>query len=51
MSLTRISLKHDGTANTDGTAIERADETANTWVALFHETERNRYTNTYTNKQ
>jgi len=28
----RVRVKHDGTANTDGTAIERADGTANTGV-------------------
>jgi len=27
-----VSLKHDGTANTDGTAVERADGTTNTGV-------------------
>ena len=28
----RVSLKHDGTVNTDGAAIELADGTANTGV-------------------
>jgi len=28
----RVRVKHDGTANTDGTAIERADGTDNTGV-------------------
>ena len=27
-----VRVKHDGTANTDGTAVERADGTANTGV-------------------
>jgi len=27
-----VRVKHDGTANTEGTAVERADGTANTGV-------------------
>jgi len=31
-SYNAVRVKHDGTANTDGTAVERADGTANTGV-------------------